>query len=99
MRQGKFFIAVRDSSEDTPKLQEVKGWLDDSGLFGFHQNAKKTYWAATDLATGFAICWRGTRKQCVEYIEENTSYIQKLYGTPEYQSALKLFESASKRNK
>lgn len=91
LRQGNFFIITQDG------IETVSGWISDDGLFGFHKfnksTAKSTYiWSATDIGSGRRIVSRGTRKDCVKWIEDNMCRIIARWVTDDYEEMKEDFE-------
>lgn len=66
-----------------PELEVVYGWIDSTGLFGFHKNVNGK-WNATDLYTGTCIVTRGTRDVCLDWIYENWERIEAAQQEPFY---------------
>lgn len=79
------------------EVREVTGWVDETNTYGFHKIEKTSgtllYWVATDLKSGARITQGKTRKECVEWIENNKELIDKLREKEEYRQIVLSFEN------
>lgn len=85
-RKHTFPIRLIDKAEKPIKI--VSGWVNDDYTIGFHKICTKrqgwTKWAATDLYSGTCITIQKTRRECVEWIENNKELIEKTMNEPWY---------------
>ena len=95
-KRGKFYIAIKEKESKQATFIIKEGWIDTSEKFGFHKKANG--WCGIDLESGTAICWRKTRKACVEFIEENAERILHAKQEEHYKTFLKIKDNWMKEN-
>ena len=85
-RKHTFPIRLIDKAEKPIKI--VSGWANDDYTIGFHKicTKRKSWekWAATDLYTGTYLTIQKTRRECVEWIENNQKIIAEKTAEPFY---------------
>ena len=80
--KGSFYIQQIPEAEN--KFELRSGWI--SGDYGFYKSGK--IWSATDIASGMLIYRATTRRECVEFIENNVDKIEKAKTQEKYIAAI-----------
>lgn len=93
--KGKFLKRMIDTYK-TPVEEEVS-WIDESNEYGFHKN-EKNIWTATDIASGMVVCSGGTRKACVEWIENHKEKIDNRRLKEDYIKVVSFMNNYKKKN-
>lgn len=77
-------------------VREIKSWVDETYTYGFHKIERASgtlmWWVATDLQSGARIAKGRTRKECIEWIEQNEDKLDKLRQKEEYKQVVQNFE-------
>lgn len=77
-------------------VKEIKSWVDETYTYGFHKVERVSgtlmWWVATDLQSGARIAKGRTRKECVDWIEQNKDKLDKLRQKDEYKQVVQNFE-------
>lgn len=89
-----FPIRMIDAAEKP--IEIVTGWANEDYTIGFHKVCTKrksqTQWAATDLYSGTRIVTKKTRRECVEWIEQNEKKIKNTMEEPWYINRVREFK-------
>ena len=91
-----FDIALNDKHDW--KLKRVKGYLDETGMYGFHKNPNNQ-WVLTDIQSGNLISYHGTRRECAEDIERYSEKVNIFRSMDTYKDRVRTFKRNQEENR